>query len=306
METTMKARFDHIHRGRQSALRRRLTAGTAALACLVVAAAPATGTATAGERSRPVQAIEGRFDVGGHKLYLTCKGSGSPTVVYLHGAIFDTAYDPHAGATAVQALLSRDHRVCLYDRRNLGHSDTVDAVQTPNDAMRDMRRLLKAAGVAPPYVLLGASFGGALAHLYALTHPDEVAGMVLLDSMFPDELLLEHLFPVEQQYRGFVAEDECCTPERIAHYKVLRRSYHRVGQEPDIPVTYFASLQEPRDVNDYGVPQYDAAILALQEAYVERFSPGREVWVDAPHFMEPAIPQRIAKALRTVIAAGDR
>jgi pimeloyl-ACP methyl ester carboxylesterase len=224
----------------------------------------------------------------------------------MHGAISDPTWIPHLAAMQIRDRLRHDYRVCLYDRRNLGNSDTVDAVQSPNDAMRDMRRLLRAAGVKPPYLLLGASFGGTLAHLYAQTHPDEVVGMVLLDSMFPDELLLEHLFAYEDQYRSFVPEDECCTLERIAHYKVLLRLYNEIGREPDIPVTYFASTQEPRNVNDWGVPQYDAAILALQNAYVERFSPGREIWADAPHFMEPAIPGQIANAVRWVIAKADR
>ena len=60
--------------------------------------------------------------------------------------------------------------------------------------MEDLHRLLAAAGVEPPYVLLGASFGGMLAYLYANTYPDEVVGMVLLDAMFPDELSMEYLF----------------------------------------------------------------------------------------------------------------
>jgi pimeloyl-ACP methyl ester carboxylesterase len=223
-------------------------------------------------------------------------------VVYLHGSIPDPTWVPHLAATQIRDRLQHDFRVCLYDRRNLGQSDTVDAVQKPADAIRDMRRLLRAAGVEPPYLLLGASFGGALAHHYAQTHPDEVVGMVLLDSMFPDELLLEHLFPKEERYKALAADDACCTPERIPHYNVLLRLYRNVRNVPDIPVTYFASLQEPWDEQGFGIPWYDAAILALQEAYVERFSPGKLVWVDAPHFMEPAVPGRIARAVRDVAA----
>ena len=67
----------------------------------------------------------------------------------------------------------------------------MDEPQLPEDALTDMRRLLAAAKVEPPYVLLGASFGGLLSYLYANTYPDEVVGMVLLDSMFPDELSLD-------------------------------------------------------------------------------------------------------------------
>jgi pimeloyl-ACP methyl ester carboxylesterase len=49
--------------------------------------------------------------------------------------------------------------------------------------------------IKPPYVLLGASFGGLVAYIYAVTYPKEVTGMVLLDAAFPDELALEGCFP---------------------------------------------------------------------------------------------------------------
>ncbi len=59
------------------------------------------------------------------------------------------------------------------------------------------------------------------------------------------------------------------------------------------------------DRNTFGIPEYDRKILRLQRAYVERFSPGRYLRVDAPHFMEVAIPERITQELRRVIAAAD-
>ena len=55
-------------------------------------------------------------------------------------------------------------------------------------------------------------------------------------------------------------------------------------------------------MNDYGIPEYDSKILCLQEAYVERFAPGRYLRVDSPHFMEAAIPEKITQELRQVIA----
>jgi hypothetical protein len=57
---------------------------------------------------------------------------------------------------AADGSLGDERRVCVYDRRNLGRSQTVDAPQLPADALADMRGLLAAADVKPPYVLLGA------------------------------------------------------------------------------------------------------------------------------------------------------
>jgi pimeloyl-ACP methyl ester carboxylesterase len=180
-------------------------------------------------------------------------------------------------------------------------SETVDVPQLPEDAIADMHGLLVAAGVEPPYVLLGASFGGLLSDLYALAYPDEVVGMVLLDSMFPDELSLDPLFPPEDRYDAFDAEDENAGLERISHYKAMKAAADQIGDEPAIPVTYLSSIPEGFDVNDYGIPEYDEQVLGLQQAYVERFSPGTYIRVDSPHFMEAAIPDQVVEALRRVI-----
>jgi pimeloyl-ACP methyl ester carboxylesterase len=73
--------------------------------------------------------------------------------------------------------------------------------RTGESSVRDLHRLLEAAEVEPPYLLLGASFGGLIAHAYAATHPDEVVGMVLLDAGFPEVITLEHYWPKEEQLK---------------------------------------------------------------------------------------------------------
>lgn len=263
---------------------------------------PPSASMARARAARPAQ-IEGRFDVGGHRLYLHCEGSGPPTVVYMHGSITDRTVVPHVNGGAIMTELAREHRVCVYDRRNVGSSDTVDAPQLPSDALGDMRRLLAAAHVTPPYVLLGASFGGLLAYLYANAHPEEVVGMVLLDSAFPDELRLERLFKPQDRMEASSADDERNSLERISAYKAYKAAQRYIGKEPQIPVTYLSSIPEGFDVNDYGIPEYDRRILRLQHAYVERFSPGRYVRVQAPHFMEVVLAPTIATELRRVIAA---
>lgn len=246
--------------------------------------------------------ISGTFDVGGHALYLECEGTAEPTVVYMHGSIEHRDVVPHENGRPFIDALKDEHRVCVYDRRNVGASDIVDAPQLPEDAIGEMRALLQAAGVEPPYVLLGASFGGLLAYLYLNTYPDEVVGAVMLDSMFPDEMALESMFPLEDRYEAFSEEDEGTGLERISHYKVQMAAQAFIGREPDIPLTYLASIPEGFDVNDYGRPEYDRKVIEAQRAFVDRFAPGTYVRVDAPHFMEPAIPGQIAEALREVIA----
>jgi hypothetical protein len=262
-------------------------------------AAPPGGTPSPAAQTEADDVMEGMFDVGGHDLYLNCAGTGTPTVMYLHGSIEDPGVVPHGNGLALQRRLKDDHRFCVYDRRNLGRSDTVDAVQTVDDALTDLDNLITAAQVDGPYVLLGASFGGVLAYLYANRHPDDVVGMVHLDSMFPDELGLEDRFPEEERYEAFHEEDEQEGLERISHFGVMQAAADHIGEEPDIPFIYLASEPDRRD--EPHVPGYNEEIYELLEQYVNRFSPGGIVWVDAPHFMEPSAPDEIESALREVI-----
>lgn len=74
-----------------------------------------------------------------------------------------------------------------------------------------------------------------------------------------------------------------------------------IGKERDIPLTYMASIPEGFDTDDYGLPEYDKR----SSRHRRRTMPGpagKLLRVDAPHFMEPAIPGEIVEALRDVIA----
>ena len=247
----------------------------------------------------PTNETAGMYDVGGHKLYMSCAGDGPTTVVFVHGWINDASV-PHVHATGVRDRLVDDFRVCLYDRRNVGSSETVDAVQTPADVVRDMRAVLRAGGEKPPYILWAGSFGGLVASAYLKAHPDDVIGVVFVDAMFPDELGLDRYLPRKHTFKHFDKEDKCCTVERISQFDLIRSLQPTIGREPDIPAIYLAAKWQPRTVNDYGSPAYDARILGAQAAFVDRFSPGILRWVEAPHFMEPVVPDVIANAIREV------
>jgi pimeloyl-ACP methyl ester carboxylesterase len=240
------------------------------------------------------------YDVDGHRLFMQCAGDGPVTVVYVHGWVNDAGYVPHASAQGISDLLDDDFRVCRYDRRNVGSSQTVDAVQTPKDVLHDMEGVLAAGHVDPPYILMAASFGGLVASSFLAAHPDDVVGMVLIDTMFPDELRLDRFLPPAYRFATFTHDDKCCTLERISQFALISSLQGDIGHEPPIPVVYLASEQEPRDQKDYESPAYDSRILDAQRAYVDRFSPGILRWVDAPHFMEPVVPDVIADAVREV------
>ena len=120
------------------------------------------------------------IDVGGHRLHLYCTGSGSPTVVL----------EPGGGASSsdfgwIAPAVARDTTVCVYDRAGRGWSDAVDGPQDGAHIAADLHTLLQRAHIPGPYVLAGHSFGGLYVQSFAAQFPDQVAGMVLLDSTAP-------------------------------------------------------------------------------------------------------------------------
>ncbi len=136
-------------------------------------------SATARDRN-PVILGPGRLVAigGGRSLYLHCEGTGSPTVILEAG--FGGTSD---NWSEVQGPLSRVTRTCAYDRAGLGNSLPMPGVHDAATEISDLKRLLNHAGIAAPYVLVGHSYGGLLMRLFAHAHPDQTAGIVLVDSM---------------------------------------------------------------------------------------------------------------------------
>jgi pimeloyl-ACP methyl ester carboxylesterase len=135
------------------------------------------GTET--QRTAPVVTGPGRLVNigGGRSLYLKCVGSGTPTVVLEAG--FGDNTDTWS---EVQPQLSETTRTCAYDRAGLGNSLPIPGVHDAGDEIQDLRQLLGHAHVGPPYVLVGHSYGGMLARLFANAHPAETAGVVLIEA----------------------------------------------------------------------------------------------------------------------------
>ena len=130
------------------------------------------------ESTAPAVVMRGQLvDVGPYRLHLECHGSRGPTVILEPGA---------GGSAATMGLIApavaRDSRVCVYDRAGRGWSDPAASPPDGAQIATDLHRLLARAHVPGPYVLAGHSFGGLYVRTYAAKYPDEVAGLVLVDS----------------------------------------------------------------------------------------------------------------------------
>jgi pimeloyl-ACP methyl ester carboxylesterase len=120
------------------------------------------------------------IDVGGHRLHLRCTGAGTPTVVL----------EPGGGGMSsilgwIAPAVARATRVCVYDRAGRGWSEPASTAQDGAQIATDLHLLLQRGNVPGPYVLAGHSFGGLYVLTFAARYPDEVAGMVLVDSTAP-------------------------------------------------------------------------------------------------------------------------
>lgn len=125
----------------------------------------------------------GQFvNLGTHRLYYRCEGAGAPTVV-IDAGIGGAAVE----WTPVQELLAHRTRVCTYDRAGYGWSDPGPGPRTTEQSVSELRRLLELAGVTPPFVLVGHSFGGFNMRYFAASRPQDVLALVLVDSSHPDE-----------------------------------------------------------------------------------------------------------------------
>lgn len=123
-------------------------------------------------------------DVGGYRLHIHCsgpEGASGPTVV-MDAGIGECSL----GWGLVQPEIAKFARVCTYDRAGLGWSDPAPTPRTSRQIVSDLHALLTNAGIGPPYVMVGHSFGGLNVRLYASQFPEEVAGMVLVDSAHED------------------------------------------------------------------------------------------------------------------------
>jgi pimeloyl-ACP methyl ester carboxylesterase len=120
-------------------------------------------------------------DVNGHLMHISCVGEGGPTVVLESGL-----GTMSADWANVQPEVAKTTRVCAYDRAGTGWSEPGPTPRDPKQIARELHTLLGKAGIDGPYVLVGQSFGGLYARMYADMYPNEVAGMVLVDASHPD------------------------------------------------------------------------------------------------------------------------
>jgi pimeloyl-ACP methyl ester carboxylesterase len=238
-------------------------------------------------------------DIGGRALFITCIGTGSPTVVLEAGG--GNSADTWAG---VQPEIARSTRVCSYDRAGLGQSDSAPTgVRTVQDSVDDLHALLATADVSGPIVLAGHSVGGLIVRLYASQYPGDVAGLVLVDGMPPDLPAsgLALLPPAEQRETFTIMRG--LHPQDLEHLDIIASGVWVMAHPPTpVPTVVLAA-------GFHGAPGAppDAAFEDLwQELQQEqaRVLAARFVPVlEGDHFLQQDRPELVIEEIRDMVEA---
>ncbi len=140
--------------------------------------------------SQPASAVDsprrGKIvDIGGQRIFIDCRGTGSPTVLLEAGAgDFSLVW------VLVQGRVAAFTRVCSYDRGGYLWSEPGQRPRTYAQLALELRTALDRSGVRPPYLLVGQSYGGLVVRGFASRYPSDVDGMVLVDAVHEDERIV--------------------------------------------------------------------------------------------------------------------
>jgi pimeloyl-ACP methyl ester carboxylesterase len=234
---------------------------------------------------------------GDRGLYARCSGSGSPTVV-MEGGDEDTS-DSYSYA---EEDLAKVTRTCVYDRANLGQSDPAPGPRQLDDYVGDFEKLLAAARIEAPSVLVGTSGGGYLVAGYAVEHRRDVAGMVLIDTGRP----LDN--PPKEIVEGTDPEN----PENVEKRDYLQiendawAARRRIG---DIPVSIISvkfSADEIRESPFAVERQAMKRNVARQRGWLVLSPRAKQIVTTGGHAVEESDPELVVKTILDVVKEARR
>jgi pimeloyl-ACP methyl ester carboxylesterase len=278
------------------------------------------------DRTRYPQ-VGASFNIGGRSLNLFCSGQGSPTVI-LEGDWGMPGY----GWTLIQRELAKSTRACWYDRAGYGWSDPGPFPNHSDSVARDLHQLLYAAGIAPPYLLVGHSMGAFHARVFRGFYKNEVAGMVLVDPMHEDITIDIHnhiealrpavifFFKTLGMFGGFrlLAEDPGPPPKGMTArewstvWAMRQQTKSVVSQPKETPLFMNGELARasggfdslPLVVLSAGMaePGEDQFQFDLDERLARRSTRGRRAIVrNSDHQIPWHAPEAVIEAVRSVL-----
>jgi pimeloyl-ACP methyl ester carboxylesterase len=254
-------------------------------------------------------APEERIAVGAYQVQMVEQGSGRYTVIFESG--FGTGLDTWR---KVAPEVAKSAHVLSYSRAGHGGSDPRPEPRSIMESSRELDQLVAAAKLKPPFILVGHSYGGLLARAFALRHPGQVAGMVLVDPA--DERFNPALRRLDA---GRAADDDrqfdaLVPPKFRAEYEALKPVLDRGtlpppldGRLPDVPVVVLTSVQQLAKP-EFFLQSVEAVAIKrdLHADFLRQFSDGSQVLtLRSGHNIQQEEPELVIEAVRKVMAAAD-
>jgi pimeloyl-ACP methyl ester carboxylesterase len=238
-------------------------------------------------------------DIGGRSLYIDCRGSGSPTVVFEAGA----GGDADAWGVVFPEIAA-ETRACVYNRAGLHRSDPDPRPgRTAGTIAADLVALLAAAGERPPYVLVGHSLGGVYTRVFADRHREDVVGLVLDDAFNPDLFEAQVAAAPERVHDRWRAgmEDAFRLIESLEGIDWDATAAELADASVDgVPLEVLVASRRSPDLSDEEAAAVDAARMAslptLSSDTTVTHAEG------AGHFIHLTRPQLVLDAIRRLVA----
>ncbi len=230
--------------------------------------------------------------VGEHRLRIECRGTGSPTVVLDAGL----AQPRQTWDTLELREIEKFTRVCTYDRAGLGESEKPkEEKRTSELIVRELQTLLKESGENKPFLLVGHSFGGMNARLYASLFPEEVAGLVLIDSIHEDQCEPNPALALDEQEK-YIAQLRDASSE---HVDILEscREIRRAPPLSPVPLVVLSSDNNLLSQDKYEQEMHDK----IQKSLAQMVPDSKLLVVeDSGHFIQRDKPDVVINNIRDV------
>ena len=246
-------------------------------------------------------------DIGGRQLNAVAAGDGVPAVVFEGG--LGSGIGTWAGLVQRAAALTS---VVAYARANIGRSDPAPPGRTSRDSIADLHALLAVLGTAPPYVVVGHSWGGALALQFAADHPEETAGLVLIDPVHHDgsDRVRAQLPPeaVAKSLRVARGENlDRLNPELLD--RLTSEAFLRGATFPDVPTILISHGGPQPELPNMLIPvdERERMFHEGQRDYASRLPGGRHVIAEpSGHHVQREHPELVFGAIEEVVARARR
>ena len=185
---------------------------------------------------KPDNKFSGKYDVGGHKLYLSSVGSNQPAVILESG--FGEG-GTMSGWEAVRNKVKDFAQICLYDRAGLNKSEEGPGPRSTIRIANELHTLLNAAEIKPPYILVGHSMGGLHIQTYAMLYPEDISAMVFVDPS-PKELV-DTLSPEVHDNLVAAGASQAVLDEAGPGLNASIPTFKTLPNLPDVPVVVITS-----------------------------------------------------------------